>query len=123
MKDRLKEIRKNHNKGKTQDMFADFLGIPKQNISSYEIGRRTPSDAVIQLICEKCNVNEEWLRTGEGEMLNPVTKNDEISKLFGDVIKNNESDFKHRLINALAKLDEDGWNKLENLIDMISENK
>lgn len=123
MKDRLKEIRKNHNKGKTQDMFADFLGIPKQNISSYEIGRRTPSDAVIQLICEKCNVNEEWLRTGKGEMLNPVTKNDEISKLFGDVIKNNESDFKHRLINALAKLDEDGWNKLENLIDMISENK
>lgn len=123
MKDRLKEIRKNHNKGKTQDMFSDFLGIPKQNISSYEIGRRTPSDAVIQLICEKCNVNEEWLRTGKGEMLNPVTKNDEISKLFGDVIKNNESDFKHRLINALAKLDEDGWESLENLIDMISENK
>lgn len=123
MKDRLKEVRKKHSKGKTQDMFAEFLGIPKQNISSYEIGRRTPSDAVIQLICEKCNVNEEWLRTGNGEMFQPITKNDEISKLFGEVLKHDESNFKHRLINALAKLDENGWENLENLIDMISENK
>ena len=85
MKDRLKEIRKNHNKGKTQDMFADFLGIPKQNISSYEIGRRTPSDAVIQLICEKCNVNEEWLRNGTGEMFNSIDEDAEKSYIIGQI--------------------------------------
>lgn len=36
------------------------------------MGRRTPSDAVIKLICEKYNVREEWLRDGEGEMFRDV---------------------------------------------------
>lgn len=67
MKDRIKEIRKRSPYGKTQDSFSDFLGIPKSNLASYEIGRRNPSDAVVQLICQKCGVNEEWLRTGEGD--------------------------------------------------------
>ena len=38
------------------------------------------------------------------------------------VLKNkaNESDFKRRLISALSKLDDDGWNYLEKLIENIS---
>lgn len=119
MKDRLKEIRKTNTNWKTQDDFATFLGISKSNLSSYEAGRRTPSDAVIQLICQKCNVNEEWLRTGTGEMFQPVTKNDEIARLLGNVSKMDDSNFRRRLINALAKLDDDGWTHLEELIDMI----
>jgi len=67
LKDRIKEIRKLSPYGKTQETFSNYLGIPKQNLSSYEIGRRTPSDAVVQLICQKCKINEEWLRTGKGE--------------------------------------------------------
>ena len=69
MKDRIKEIRKSFpDYGKTQETFAKYLGISKQNLASYETNRRTPSDAVVQLICEKCNVNKEWLLYGTGEM-------------------------------------------------------
>lgn len=69
MKDRIKAIRKSFPEyGKTQESFAKFLGISKQNLSSYEIGRRVPSDAVVQLICEKCNISKQWLREGIGEM-------------------------------------------------------
>ena len=32
-----------------------------------------------------------------------------------------DTDFKKRLISALARLDSDGWAKLELLIDMISD--
>lgn len=123
LKDRLKEVRKNNPNGKTQDSFAEFLGISKQNVSSYEMGRRSPSEAVIKLICEKCNVNEQWLRNGTGEMFEPITKDDEISKLFGEVLKEGNDDFKRRLITSLAKLDNVGWEKLENLIDNISTKK
>ena len=123
LKDRLKEVRKNNPNGKTQDSFAEFLGISKQNVSSYEMGRRSPSEAVIKLICEKCNINEQWLRNGTGEMFEPITKDDEISKLFGEVLKESNDDFKRRLISALAKLDNVGWEKLENLIDNISNKK
>lgn len=119
MKERLKQIRKEDPHGKTQDTFAEFLGISKQNVSSYELGRRTPSDGTIQLICQKCNINEKWLREGTGLKDIPIKKNDEISKLFGNVLKSDDTDFKYRLINALAKLDDSGWDNLEKLLDMI----
>lgn len=123
MKNRIKQIRNSNPNWKSQDLFASFLGIPKANLSSYETGRRTPTDAVIQLICEKCSVNEEWLRNGTGEMFQPENKNDEISKLFGNVLKSSDDDFKYRLINALAKLDDSGWDNLEKLLDMIYKKK
>nr|UVX56618.1 MAG: helix-turn-helix domain protein [Bacteriophage sp.] len=123
LKNRIKQIRNSNPNWKSQDLFASFLGIPKANLSSYETGRRTPTDAVIQLICEKCSVNEEWLRNGTGEMFQPENKNDEISKLFGNVLKSSDDDFKYRLINALAKLDDSGWDNLEKLLDTIYEKK
>lgn len=123
MKDRLKEIRKTNTNWKTQDDFADFLGISKSNLSSYEAGRRTPSDAVIQLICQKCNVNENWLRTGIGEMFVPETKDEQISKMLADVLKCEDSDFKKRLIVALSKMDDAGWDSLEKFIDSIANQK
>ncbi|UVM84099.1 MAG: helix-turn-helix domain protein [Bacteriophage sp.] len=123
LKNRIKQIRNSNPNWKSQDLFASFLGIPKANLSSYETGRRTPTDAVIQLICEKCSVNEEWLRNGTGEPFQPENKNDEISKLFGNVLKSSDDDFKYRLINALAKLDDSGWDNLEKLLDMIYKKK
>ncbi len=54
--------------GLTQQDFADKIGISRNNIATYEIGKSNPGDAVISLICRTFNVREEWLRTGEGEM-------------------------------------------------------
>ena len=56
MQNRLKQIRKKL--GCNQNEFAEKLGISVSNISSYEAGRRNPSDAVINLICEKFSVNK-----------------------------------------------------------------
>ena len=119
MNNRIKEIRKSLNIGNQQD-FADKLGISVSNISSYESGRRNPSDAVIKLICEKCSVREEWLRNGTGKMLVEESKDVEITNLLGDVLNLDQTDFKRRLVSALAKLDKDGWTKLEELIDAIA---
>ena len=123
MKDRLKEIRKTNPDWKTQDDFADFLGISKSNLSSYEAGRRTPSDAVIQLICQKCNVNEEWLRTGKGEMLIQKSKDEEIAEMLADIQQGGEDTFKHRLVSALSKLNDSDWESLEKLIDLMMSKK
>lgn len=120
MKNRIKQIRNSNPNWKSQDLFASFLGIPKANLSSYETGRRTPTDAVIQLICEKCSVNEEWLRTGNGDMFIPGIKDKQISAMLADVMKSGEDSFRHRLVSALARLDDEGWDNLEKLIDMIS---
>lgn len=56
----------------TQAEFASRIGSVQNTITGYESGRRNPSAPVIALICKEFNVNEEWLRTGKGEMFNPA---------------------------------------------------
>ena len=120
MKDRLKEIRENSPYGKSQKAFADYLGISSANLASYETGRRTPTDAVVQLICQKCSVNEEWLRTGNGEMFIEKSKDEQIAEMLADIQTGGEETFKHRLVSALSKLNKEDWESLEKLIDLIN---
>ena len=121
MNERIKAIR--NAVGKSQTDFAKELSVSRSAICKMESGENYPSEQTIKLICSEFNVNEEWLRTGNGEMMSPVSKDEEISKLLGEVIRTNESDFRRRLISALVRLDDKGWNELEKLIDLISENK
>lgn len=118
MKDRIKQIRKSKNL--TQTGFGDRIGVKGNTVTNYETGLRTPTDAVVKAICREFGVNEGWLRDGTGEMFIPKSKDEEISELLADIQKSGDGSFKHRLVSALAKLDEDGWDKLEELIDMIS---
>ena len=73
MNSRIKKIRKSLDL--TQQEFADRLGIKRNTVATYEVGKSNPSDAAISLICREFNVNEEWLRTGVGEMFSPRPTN------------------------------------------------
>lgn len=69
LNERIKKLRRVFDL--TQQEFAEKIGTARNNIAGYETGKRSPSEAVISLICKTFNVNETWLRTGEGEMLQP----------------------------------------------------
>jgi len=83
MGERIKELRKNLKL--TQQAFADQLKIKRGTLASYEIGRNEPIDAVIALICKTFSVNEQWLRTGQGEMFakTPETIMGQLAQEFG----------------------------------------
>ena len=66
MRDRIKKLRKALDL--TQSDFAARIGSTQNNIANYETGRRSPSAAALNNICKEFSVNEEWLRTGNGEM-------------------------------------------------------
>ena len=66
MQERIKMLRKTLNL--TQQEFGKRIGTTQNAIGNYEIGHRSPSSSVINNICKTFSVNEEWLRTGEGEM-------------------------------------------------------
>lgn len=121
MNERIKEIR--NALKMTQQEFAERIKIKRNTVATYEMGRSIPSDSAIALICKEFSVNEDWLRNGNGEMFIPISKSEQISKMISEVLKSDEDSFKRRLINALANLDDSGWDSLEKLIDMISENK
>lgn len=121
MNERIKKIRTTL--GLTQQEFAEKIKVKRNTVATYEMGRSVPSDSAIALICSVFNVSEEWLRNGSGEMFLPISKDDEISELLSEILREDESNFKHRLVSSLARLDEDGWKRLEELIDMFSGSK
>ena len=73
MNERIKKLRKMLDL--TQQEFASKIGSVQNTITGYETGRRIPSNQVISLICREFGVNEEWLRTGHGEMFAPKASN------------------------------------------------
>lgn len=67
--ERIKHLRKNE-LHLTQDELASKIKVSRSNLASIEIGRISVTDRVVNDICMAYNVNEEWLRTGEGEIFN-----------------------------------------------------
>ena len=72
MNERLRELRKALKM--TQAEFAAKLEMAQNSYSKIELGDNSLTDKNIFLICLIFGVNESWLRTGEGEMFNPVSK-------------------------------------------------
>ena len=54
----------------SQAKFAEMLNLDRSTISMYESGKRGFSRRTLSDICEKFNVNPEWLETGKGEPYN-----------------------------------------------------
>lgn len=113
MGERIKQLRKVL--GLTQKEFGDRIGVKPNTIGTYEIGRNEPIDAVISLICLKFDVNEYWLRTGEGDMFIPKSWGDQITAFVGDIL-NGPPDFRQRFISVLSRMTPEEWDLLEKKI-------
>lgn len=118
MNERIKEIRKKE--GLSQQKFADKLGIARGNIAAYEVGKNAPSDAAISLICSKFNVNEEWLRTGNGEMFKEIPN--KFSFYLGQ-IEGGDDEFIKDLIEVYMELDPYSKRALRTISEKMAEKR
>ena len=121
MKDRIKKIRKELDL--TQQDFSNKIGISRGNIAAYEVGKNEPSDAVISLICREFNVNENWLRTGEGDMFLPTNRHTAIAKLTKQLLNEEDDSFKNRFVEMMANLSVEEWEFLERKATELVEGK
>lgn len=117
MNERIVNLRTD--RGWTQDKFAEKIGISKNYVSLIENGKKIPSSRLISDICQEFGVNENWLLTGNGEKKINRTYNQEIAEFANDVMELPDKNFKKRLVKALARLDDRGWNALEYLLDVL----
>lgn len=103
MNERIKQLRSRL--GMTQQEFADKLGIKRGTLANYEIGRNEPIDAVISLICREFEVNEAWLRTGEGGDENMFAKLDEDDRFSINLgkLSTTENQLAKNMLNAIAE--------------------
>ena len=114
--ERVQQIRKNL--GFSRREFGEKLGVTESVIVNIEFNRLKRPDQkepVYKLICEKFNVNENWLRTGEGEMFEQLSRNQEIVQEVNRVLRGEPESFRSRLISALCRLDESDWEVLEKI--------
>ncbi len=118
MNERIRELREFL--GKSQEDFAQSLELSRNYISLVENGQRNMSSHTIKVLCTLYDVNENWLRTGEGMMFVEKTEDEEISEMLADIQLSGSSSFKHRLAVALARLDDDGWKWLEEFVNSIA---
>lgn len=121
MNERLKELRITLKMN--QEEFGKWLGISKSGISDIESGRRKVTDQHILMLCSNHDVNEEWLRTGNGEMFIELTRDEQIEHFVGDALKSEDDSFKKKFISMLATLDESEWEVLHKMVELMQENK
>ena len=123
MNERLRQLRRSLNL--TQQEFADKIGSKRNTIAKYETNANTPSAAVISLICREFNVNEEWLRTGKGEMKEQLTDQQKVMKYAALLLKDKNSVMAAAIkafIVTYEQLDEQSKAVMENLIINTMEN-
>lgn len=110
MNERIKKIRQAL--GLSQDDFGRRLGVTRGAITNIELNKVDPKPLFVELICREFNVDEHWLRTGEGEMFRPKTRNEELLEFAVRAAESPSSDIKAKLLHVMAKLTEEQWELL-----------
>ena len=108
--ERIKKVRTNA--GLSQEKFGARIQITGASVSLLESGKSNASKQTIAMICGEFGVNEEWLRSGAGEMSPPVDREKEIMAFIGDILKG-EPDFRRALVHVLARMTPDQWEMME----------
>lgn len=118
MNHRVKEIRKAL--GLSGEEFGQVLGITRGAVSNIENGNRKLTEQTIRLICREFNVNEDWLRTGTGEMFNETSPDEIIADVLGRVLNKNTDPFIKKIVTVLLtmvdKMTPEDWEALKQYI-------
>ena len=64
--DRINEVRKKMKLSQVE--FSERIFLSKSFYGDIEIGKKKLNDRVIFIVSKQFNVNEDWIRTGKGEM-------------------------------------------------------
>lgn len=124
MNSRVREVREHL--GLSQAQFGERLGVSRDVISNIEYNRlKNPKqkEPVIKLICSTFGVNEIWLRSGEGEMFQAITENEELSAYLGDVMHDEPESFRRRLTLEMKNWTPEVWQMLEEICKRLATEK
>lgn len=116
--ERVREFRKSL--GMTLEKFSERVGVSKAAISNIERGERALTEQMITSISREFGVSKDWLRTGEGEMQAPKTKQAEIADITARLFKMDSNSKQYKFIVALSEyllqLDE---KEMQSMLDLI----
>ena len=121
MNERMKELREAL--GLSQEALGSRVGVTRGAISRIEGGTNGVTTAMVMSLCREFNVNEEWLRTGSGEMVNERSTDEELAYIVGNAIPTASEYVKNTFI-ALGKVSEEfskaDWEVVKKFVDALA---
>lgn len=99
--ERVKKVRKS--KEMTMEKFGERLGVTRTAISNIEKGYRGLTEQMLKAICREFSVNEEWLRTGDGDMPLKLSEDEEIADLVSDVLEDGKNNAFYGIILEIIR--------------------
>ena len=114
---RMKLIRQQNNM--TQEQFGKRLGISRDvyaNIENNRLRKPETKEPIIKLVCKEFGISYQWLVNGEGDM--ESDDESEALKIVNDVMTG-ENEFAKKVLVSFAKLGEDKWKMIRDLIKEI----
>lgn len=99
MNTRIQEILEENNL--TTRAFAEAIGVTSSSVSKLTSGVNKPSERTIRLICDKFNLNREWLETGEGDKFKKA--DDSLLTKFGALMAHG-SENKKELVRLILDM-------------------
>ena len=119
MGERIKQIRTSLNL--TQEEFAIKLGMGSSSIAAFESGRPI-KNRIIKEICKIFKINEDWLRTGEGEMYLHLTDSKQFNEVLAEWLVDSDPLTKETLM-LLASLNDEDFKVVSRILKGLVENK
>lgn len=110
--ERIKLVRKENKL--TQVMLGEVIGISGAGVGKIETNVSQPTEAAIKLICATYHVEYLWLTEGVGPMMESMTTDALVEKYMAG-----ESPVAISIMKAFAKLPDEEWIKLRDLIDRV----
>jgi transcriptional regulator with XRE-family HTH domain len=108
--DRIRLVRQKL--GLKQGDFASRIGLTQTSMSMIEAGKSPLTEKNIKLICATFAVDEEWLRTGKGEMFGPASPYEkELLAVFSKLAPETQDfilEMAQNLLKRQGKLKEEG---------------
>ncbi len=110
--------------GKKKVDLANDIGITSASVTTMCNGKSNPSNQTIKLICNTYKVNEQWLRTGEGEMFRAMSEREELAAWVAEINSMPTTSVQRRVAHMLTLLDPVDWITIDKIIKaLIAENK
>lgn len=107
----------------SQEAFGKRLGVTGAAVSRMEKGERAVTEQMVLAVAREFNVNEEWLRSGTGNMFNELSQDEELAYIVGKAIPQ-APDFMKDTFIALGKLSQEftpqDWEAVRKFIDALA---
>lgn len=121
MNERIKLIRLEL--GLSQEKFGKPIFLKKSGLSLIENGKNAVTEQVVRAICREYNVNETWLRTGEGKMFLENNRDELLAEFTMNMLTHENEEYVNRFVSALSKLDVSQWELIANMAEALINKK